>query len=52
VTRGGVATFVIPVYPGALLDEPFVRDVAAKLRTCLEAPTESSQPSRLLKNYS
>jgi acyl carrier protein len=35
----GVENVILPVYPGGMLGEPFVRDLAAKLRRCIEELT-------------
>ncbi len=32
----GVESFYLPIYPGQLFEEPFVRDLAGKLRACID----------------
>jgi len=36
LTADGVDCFVLPVYPAGMLGEPFVRDLAARLRKCID----------------
>lgn len=33
---GSLETFTLPIYPGQMFEEPFVRDLAAKLRACMD----------------
>jgi thioesterase domain-containing protein/acyl carrier protein len=36
LVAGGVESFVLPIYPGQLFEEPCVRILAAKLRACID----------------
>jgi len=39
LAEGGVDTFYVPIYPGQMFEEPFVRDLAATLRACIDNAT-------------
>lgn len=46
LTAEALETFYLPIYPGQLFEEPFVRDLAGKLRACIDyvaAEWKSSQ---------
>jgi pimeloyl-ACP methyl ester carboxylesterase len=44
LVAGGLEVFCVPSYPAQLVEEPFVRDLAIKLRSCISesAPSENS----------
>ncbi len=42
---GGVEIFSLPMYPGQMFEEPFVRDLAAKLRTCIDEVAATKRPA-------
>jgi UDP-N-acetylenolpyruvoylglucosamine reductase len=46
LVAGGVEVFLVPSYPAQLVEEPFVRDLAIKLRSCITEATarENSIP--------
>jgi pimeloyl-ACP methyl ester carboxylesterase len=46
LVAGGVEVFLVPSYPAQLVEEPFVRDLAIKLRSCISEATarENSIP--------
>ena len=39
LVAGGLEVFCVPSYPAQLVEEPFVRDVATKLRACISEST-------------
>jgi aspartate racemase len=39
LVTGGLEVFCVPSYPAQLVEEPFVRDLAVKLRSCISAST-------------
>jgi thioesterase domain-containing protein/aryl carrier-like protein len=39
LAAGGVEHFCLPMYPGQIFEEPFVRDLADKLRACIDEVT-------------
>jgi pimeloyl-ACP methyl ester carboxylesterase len=39
LAAGGVEVFLVPSYPAQLVEEPFVRDLAIKLRSCITEAT-------------
>ena len=45
LAAGGVETFDLPIYPGQMFEEPFVRDLAAKLRHCIDEVAAKRTPS-------
>jgi len=50
---GGVEVFLVPSYPAQLVEEPFVRDLAIKLRSCITEATarENSIPETDAREY-
>jgi thioesterase domain-containing protein/acyl carrier protein len=40
---GGLATFTLPIYPGQMFEEPFVRALAAKLRSSMDKTSAVSK---------
>jgi len=50
---GGVEFFLVPSYPAQLVEEPFVRDLAIKLRSYIPEATarENSVPERDAREY-
>jgi hypothetical protein len=43
LATGGVETHVLPVYPGGMLIEPFVKFTSAKLNMCIQRALEESR---------
>jgi pimeloyl-ACP methyl ester carboxylesterase len=41
---GGLEVFRVPSYPAQLVEEPFVRDLAIKLRSCISESTTRENP--------
>jgi hypothetical protein len=39
LVAGGLEVFCVPSYPAQLVEEPFVRDLAVKLRSCINKST-------------
>jgi len=39
LVTGGLEVFCVPSYPAQLVEEPFVRDLAIKLRACISEST-------------
>jgi len=39
LVTGGLEVFCVPSYPAQLVEEPFVRDLATKLRSCISEST-------------
>jgi thioesterase domain-containing protein/acyl carrier protein len=39
LVAGGLEVFCVPSYPAQLVEEPFVRDLAVKLRSCIDKST-------------
>jgi hypothetical protein len=39
LVAGGLEVFCVPSYPAQLVEEPFVRDLATKLRSCISEST-------------
>jgi acyl carrier protein len=48
LATGGVETFSLPMYPGQMFEEPFVRDLANKLRACIDENSYREEPSEIL----
>lgn len=46
LARGGERVIVVPGYPAVMLIEPYVRELAAKLRACIDESVGDSQSSR------
>ena len=50
LARGGQRVVIVPGYPAAMLLEPYVRELAAMLTTCIDEairPTKSSRPEEI-----
>jgi hypothetical protein len=39
LVTGGLEVFCVPSYPAQLVEEPFVRDLAIKLKSCISEST-------------
>jgi hypothetical protein len=42
LVAGGLEVFCVPSYPAQIVEEPFVRDLAIKLRSCISASINPS----------